>query len=311
MNIFRIFQGWKKKAQKSAKNGPAIQDRRETISSKTPTALKPLKTEPNNSIVRKPAARPRRHTETTRINSVRWIEPGTTRIVAGRDIGGMVYLGPAQNQGSNRALIVPSLPVAKSGPDIVGDSMPYWPSYSGISPSARAAYLDWLASGRSDQRYGLGHIFLYFYGLERRFFMDTPGEEEKRLLIAEVERLLRIYGANRSVHGYLGSFLDIANATLASAGETEPRFESGGYEIPLRLRITIGRMAGEERPLTADWLLSWYFAHPEYQLRTPANRAFPEFRSLFMLLFDEQYSEGIEDTGFQTSPPRPLPRRIV
>ena len=210
----------------------------------------------------------------------------------------MVYLGPAQNQEnwkeSNRPIIVPNLPTAKSGPDIAGESMPYWPSYCGISPSARAAYLDWLASGRSDQRYGPGHVFLYFYGLERRFFMDTPGAEEKRLLIAEVERLLRIYGANSSVRGYLGTFLDVANATLAPAGETEPRFETTGYEIPLGLRITIGRMASEGLPLNADWLLSWYFAHPEYLLRTPANRAFPEFRSLFTLLFDEQCPKGLK-----------------
>ena len=37
--------------------------------------------------------------------------------------------------------------------------MPYWPRYSEISPSARAAYLDWLATGRSDLRYGVGHVF--------------------------------------------------------------------------------------------------------------------------------------------------------
>ena len=92
--------------------------------------------------------------------------------------------------------------------------MPYWPSYSGIGPQARATYLDWLASGRSDTRYGVGYVFLYFYGLERRFFVDKPDEDEKRLLIAEVERLLRIYGDNRSVKGYLGAFLDAAQATL-------------------------------------------------------------------------------------------------
>ena len=86
--------------------------------------------------------------------------------------------------------------------------------------------------------------------------MDSPDDDEKRLLIAEVERLLHTYGENRSVRSYLGAFLDAAQAILGSTGETKPNFERSGYELPLSLRITIGRMSRESRPLSADWLLS-------------------------------------------------------
>ena len=171
--------------------------------------------------------------------------------------------------------------------------MSYWPSYARIGPRARTTYLDWLANGRSDKRYSVGYVFLYFYGLERRFFVDRPDEGEKELLIAEVERLLGVYGDNRSVKGYLGTFLDAARATVGYEDRTEPRIEKAGYELPLSVRATIGRMSREGLPIGADWLLRWYVAHPDYSFRTPATRAFPEFRALFGQLLDERFPEGM------------------
>ena len=209
----------------------------------------------------------------------------------------MVYLGsePRQDrwQRGGGALIDPSLAVARVGSDRDGEGMPYWPSYTDISPPARATYLDWLAGGRSDHRIGAGYVFLYFYGLERRFFVDDPTEDEKRLLVSEVRRLLNVYGGNHSVQRYLGAFLDAARIVLEPAGAAEPRFEKSGYELPLDLRVAIGRMAKEGQPLSADWLLGWYVSHPETWLRTPAKRAFPEFRALFKLLFDERFPQGL------------------
>ncbi len=228
----------------------------------------------------------------------RWIGPDGKASVAGRKIGGMIYLGSeALRENWNRegsALIDPSLPVAAVGSDLPGESMPYWPSYSDINPQARATYLDWLAGGRSGKQYGPGYIFLYFYGLERRFFVDAPDEEEKRLLVTETERLLGVYGENHSVQRYLRDFLDAARVVLKPASDTGLRFERSGYELPLGLRVTIGRMVKEGQPLSADWLLSWYTNHPATVLRTPATRAFPEFRALFTLLFDERFPEGLK-----------------
>ncbi len=192
--------------------------------------------------------------------------------------------------------------VADSGPDISGDGMPYWPRYSEISPSSRAAYLDWLATGHSDLRYGVGHVFLYFYGLERRFFIDSPGPQERRVIINEVDRLLQIYGNHRSVRRYFESFLDAARASLATDDELKPRFWTAGYELPLGLRVALGRRASDGLPLNADWALSWYCAHPDYTLRTAASRAFPEFQALFSIFFAERYPVGMKI---------PLPKRTL
>ena len=243
------------------------------------------------------AQRPGGPTKTVNPDAGGWIPPGSTAVVKGRNIGGMVYLAPNNGKGGRRRIskpvIDPSLRVASIGEDFSGEGMPYWPGYSEIGLRARATYLDWLASGRADTRYSVGYVFLYFYGLERRFFVDEPDDEEKRLLLAEVERLLLVFGENRSIRGYMGNFIEAAQATLTGVGETNPYYERLGYDLPLDLRVAIGRMSQEGRPISADWLLSWYINSGGYWLRTPAQRAFPEFRSLFTQLFDERFPEGL------------------
>ena len=209
----------------------------------------------------------------------------------------MVYVGSEvrrdTGEQANNALIDPGLPVAKVGTDLAGESLPYWPSYRDINPRARAAYLDWLAGGRSDSRIGPGYVFLFFYGLERRFFLDAPAEEEKRHLVAEVCRLLEAYGQNHSVRRYLGTFLDVAAVVLEPHGNRKPPFAKSAHELPLLLRVAIGQMVKSGQPLSAAWLLGWYVAHPETRLRTAVTRALPEFTALFELLFDERFPEGL------------------
>ena len=231
-------------------------------------------------------------------SAVRWISPSETATVAGRKIGGMIYVGPQPHtdnwQREGNPFIDPGLSVAKIGADVSGDSLPYWPSFSDLNPRARATYLDWLAGGRTDKRIGPGYVFLYFYGLERRFFVDMPANEERRLIVFEATRLLDTYGENHSVRRYLGTFLDAAQIAQGPAGQPEPRLEKLGYELPLGLRAAIGLMAKAGQPLSADWLLGWYLAHPETGLRTPARRAFPEFKALFKVLFGERYPNGLK-----------------
>ena len=171
--------------------------------------------------------------------------------------------------------------------------MGYWPNYSTIDSRSRATYLDWLSSGRSDTRYDVGYVFLYFYGLERRVFVDKADAQERREIVTEVRRLLEIYGYNHSIRRYLGAFID-ATSLLDSNDDSQPVFEHDGYEVPANVLLTVGRMAARSEPLTADWLLSWYLCHPETRLRTPAKRAFAEFKEYFRYLFDQEFSNGLK-----------------
>ena len=307
MNIFRILQQWLNGLSGDTRAGRAVRQRKRARDNPSSAAASSTLERPASAGIREGMLPTQGATSTTAVTTLRWVNYEQSAVVAGRNIGGMVYLGPDRRQGALSATwkptIVPTLPVAASGPDITGDGMPYWPSYSEIGPNSRAAYLDWLATGRSDRRYGVGHVFLYFYGLERRFFIDSPDLYERRLIINEVDRLLQIYGDHRSVRRYFESFVDAARACLASDEELETKlWTTAGYELPLGLRVALGRMAADGLPMDADWALSWYCAHPDYALRTAASRAFSEFRALFRILFAERHPAGMKI---------PLPKRSL
>ena len=171
--------------------------------------------------------------------------------------------------------------------------MHYWPNYSTIEARSRGTYLDWLSSGRSDKRYNVGYVFLYFYGLERRVFVDKTDAQERAEILGEVHRLLEIYGDNHSISRYLGAFID-AVSILESRDEPQPVFENTAYNIPVNVLLALGNRVARDIPLTSDWLLSWYACAPETRFRTPAKRAFAEFRAYFRFLFDQEYPNGLK-----------------
>ena len=227
----------------------------------------------------------------------RWVPAGESVTIAGREIGGMVYVGRGRTAGGkpDHAFIDPAKLVAYRADDLQAEGMPYWPNYSTIHPRSRATYLAWLAGGRSHPDYNVGYVFLYFYGLERRFFVDRPHRREQLAIVAEVERLREAYGADRSVDGYLGSFLQAAQLAMAKDDETPaPEFRKSGHEIPPAVRLTIGSLLQDAKPVPAEWMLSWLATHPERRLRMPAQRAFPEYRELFLIRFRERYPDGLK-----------------
>ncbi len=112
-----------------------------------------------------------------------WHAKSSVVTVAGHTIGGgMVYVGAQHPSapGGSPCFIDPALDVARSDPDTAGSGMPYWPSYARIPPRCRLAYLGWLASGRSDPAVGIGYVFLFFYGLERRLFVTGTDRQRHR-----------------------------------------------------------------------------------------------------------------------------------
>ena len=246
---------------------------------------------------KEPIPRATSETRSKRRVEPEWIPKDASVRVAGREIGGMVYVERGPRAGGDRqpdnAFIDSSKNVASRGHDYEGQGMGYWPNYSTIDARSRATYLDWLSSGRSDTRYSVGYVFLYFYGLERRVFVDKAEPQERADIIAEVRRLLEIYGDNHSIRRYLGAFVD-TTSLLDSIDTPQPIFEHDGYEVPANILLALGRMAARNVPLTSDWFLSWYLCHPETRLRTPAKRAFAEFRAYFQHLFDQKYPDGLK-----------------
>ena len=130
-----------------------------------------------------PAQSPSRRSEPSRweplsaSSSAEWVPAGQSIEVDGRIItGGLVYVGsgePSVDGGEiEPCLIDPALPVEWSDPDWWGETIYRLPSYDGIDPHARAAYLSWLAHGRCAEYVYIGFVFLFYYGLERRLLAD-------------------------------------------------------------------------------------------------------------------------------------------
>lgn len=172
--------------------------------------------------------------------------------------------------------------------------MPYWPGYSEIPPECRATYLDWLASGAGDSSYDAGYMFLYFYGLERRFFVDQPDADEKREILEEVRRLAVLFAGNRSAQRYLTEFIEYAMESTIDVDAIQPVFENPGWEVPFSIKLAIGARLENGDSLNSDWVLSWLSCHPEKSLRTSARRCREEFISLFKLRFDERFPQGLK-----------------
>ena len=235
----------------------------------TPDSLKSL---PQTSVRR--AVVPRR----TVGESECWVPPGKGTTVCGYVIpGGMLYVGeglPSVNGGTlEHSLINPALPVNRLNPDRSGTGMGYWPSYALIPAECRAGYLEWLASGRRDPDAYIGYVFLYFYGLERRALSEARHSEQAKAelptIVAEVEQLLRVYNGNGSFRGYAGRFLEMVQVlSSAGVGEVTPPMERTGYELPIALRVEVGRIVAAGKPVPADWALSWFLTDPENALRT-------------------------------------------
>ncbi|WP_256972078.1 TerB N-terminal domain-containing protein, partial [Paraburkholderia caledonica] len=113
---------------------------------------------------------------------------------------GLVYLsGNAEANGLERAepsLIDESLQVGREE-DFTARHLPYYPTYGGASPTARSAYLNWLATGRRHPNADLGYVYLFFYGLERRAAIDArtdpAARDEIPGICAELEGLIKTY----------------------------------------------------------------------------------------------------------------------
>lgn len=238
-----------------------------------------------------------RASPTTR-QSAHWIPANTAAMVGSHNIpGGMIYLGehlPRQGSSTDpeNCLIDPRLTVATHR-DPLGQSMGYWPSYSSISSAARKSYLDWLAGSRGDPDAYIGYVFLYFYGLERRLMLEeSPPDADG--VVAEVRRLLQVYGGNGSFKRYAGELLSAYQLKSAQLPEKlDLEVEENSYDIPIMLKVALGMRVRSGEAIEPDLLLAYVLADPETRVRTPARRAQTLLRELFAEAVEKRYPNGV------------------
>jgi len=231
-----------------------------------------------------------------------WIPPGRPTDVAGfRLLGGMLYvgsrLGSVSGYRSEPALIDPSLPVNGAVPDSRGTGMTYWPSYESISPECRAGYLEWLSAGRRGSDTYIGYVFLFLYGLERRILADslvsTSVTQDLSAIRDELVELHRVYAENGSFRRYASQLLEVLD--VVSGQELVPPMtkEPHSLGMPLPVRVGLGRIIADGKPIPPEWAARWYLTHPEISLRTPARRCLAEFLDLFGARYVGLFGEGL------------------
>ncbi|WP_227105494.1 tellurite resistance TerB family protein [Chromobacterium rhizoryzae] len=234
------------------------------------------------------------------LTGIHWIPMGESVDIAGIHIpGGLLYVGTPPRNTSNPAWIDPAKKVAAAG-DYQERQLDYWPSYSEATPTARRAYLNWLASGKCDPDADIGFVFLYFYGLEYRAINDAQesaaAKAEIPQIANELRRLLSIYG-NRSgsFRSYAGNLYEL----LSLADLPSPLYRAPipdlpqSYEVPLYIRLALGSAAVDGAPVPAALARSWVMYSPVIRLRTPATRCSKQFDQLFGLRYAELFGEGM------------------
>ncbi len=236
----------------------------------------------------------------------KWIKKNELISIQGYDINsGLIYVGewlPSENYTSTcqSCLINPKLRIDKSNPDYFGNSLSYWPSYSEITPQARAAYLTWLATCKNEPNISIGYVFLYFYGLERRLLIDLEKDTnenniERDEILIEIKRLLDIYKSSSSFKSYATNLLVFSSALYKKNFSLllEHDNERVYGEYPLHFKLLLADYALNQKPLGHDIALKWLEYDPFTYLRTPSKRCKKEFDSIFEIKFRKKYGEGI------------------
>jgi uncharacterized membrane protein YhaH (DUF805 family) len=226
-----------------------------------------------------------------------WVADATNLSASGVPFEGyLVYFGTrprSQQYEHHRSLIDPNLDVS-NGRDPQGSTFSYWPNYSELRPEARRSYLEWLSAGRSDPNTPIGYVFIYFYGLERRLVKDRS-EADAPAIMDELRRLLAIYGDNHSFKNYCSALLDMGELLYGNIEETPTPTLGNRYhwELPIRLRVYLGRKVAAGQTLDSKDALCWTLGHPLLYPRTPVTRCFAEFCELWNVRFDEQFPKGL------------------
>lgn len=230
-----------------------------------------------------------------------WIAEPTTVEVAGIEFQGeLLYYGKGDRRSNHRALVDPTLSVA-SDADSLGTSLGYWPNYSELTPSARRAYLEWLASGRCAPNAPIGYVFVYFYGLERRLIAEKS-EQDAAAILAEARRLLDLYGDNHSFRNYCGALIEAGELIfeIAPPHNAISLDMRRGWEIPISIRVRLGRKVREGIAIDSDDALCWALTHPQLYPRTAVSRCFDQFCALWRYRFAERFPDGIKVRGGKT-----------
>lgn len=233
----------------------------------------------------------------------RWLSPQDSIEIVGVTIGGgLFYTGtklPTKYSGNDPSLINPVLAVAPTG--LLRDAgVSYKQSYVELSPPERRAYLDWLASGRTEAGTCFTFVHLYFCGLERRVMVDGASDPSSKKDWPAIKLALRrLYAVSGPVYpsltGPVQSLLDWMELDAAPEKLYTlplPAYERG-LDVPFYIRLALGQCSVDRAPIPGALALTWARLNPSISIRTAATRCATEFDKLFLERYRELFGAGM------------------
>lgn len=232
----------------------------------------------------------------------RWINKGEGVTVAGISLPhGLFYFSEAAGTDYSEPSMIDATRKVRRSPIAISPNPEAWsPGYHELLPDARRRYLEWHAQGRCDPTVDIGHVFLFFYGLERRLFVDAGLDPQVCLEVPtirhEVQRLMEVYGHDDSFHAHgrrLLEHLKLSEIAPRSYLQEPALPAADGHEIPTSLGVALGQMATDQYPLSASWALAWVLNDPNVIRRPPMERCKEAFMRLFRSEFANRHPTGI------------------
>ncbi|MBB5546591.1 TerB N-terminal domain-containing protein [Paraburkholderia fungorum] len=231
-----------------------------------------------------------------------WVPPGMRVQVHDYSLpDGLVYL--CDNAERNRlertepSLIDESLQVGREG-DFTVRHLPYYPTYAGASPTARAAYLNWLTNGRRHPLADLGYVYLFFYGLERRAIIDAHSDPAARdeipAICMELEGLIETY-RNSTFNSRARQLLSFCRHIYQAESLTPPAVPlEGKQQVENDLfRIALSQTYHRRRELPAKWLTTWYLNSGLFNKPAVVKRHQLMFAEVFRELCNRQFQSNL------------------
>ena len=229
-----------------------------------------------------------------------WIPAGDSVNIKGFEIGGMVYVGvpPEITTIDNKneyckAYIDPNKNISKENYNDQGEFVPFATSYTKIDSASRASYLKWLANGKADTNFSPSYFLMYFFGLERRYMLDDSSEEEKKLIVQEVKRIMDIM-PKRKLKPYLKHFLSFVGIVENTRSFCEGFSDEIEGNLPFNLKAELGCVLAEEGRFSSLQMLNWFLHHTESRLGQAAEKYPEEFCELFRAKLDQRRAHGIK-----------------
>lgn len=194
------------------------------------------------------------------------------------------------------SLIDPTLPLQAHS---LSDPLGYYPNYSRLSPAQRGAFLQWLVGDRGATE-ELGHVFLYFYGMERYVLRTAPSENEScrnenlRDIENEILRLKTMLSHSKSFQHYANQLLDVIFIL-----HWPERLDERKLECPhrgcLAAHYRIAKQANTDPStvLDSDWALQWHLIRGDNSISKAIRDNYPVLRALFRQAYERLPRGGI------------------